>query len=182
MKTQFTFKQTAIRLALASTFALASLTGGNVFAASASSTATTTIIAPIAVTAGAVLSFGKFSSLAAGTIKVEPDGTAAVTGGVTRGTGATSTAAQFAVTGDASNTYSITHTGDATLVHGSDGTKTMALAKVSALTAATSTTNVSSGTLSAGAQTIFVGGTLTVGVSQLAGTYTGAVGVTVEYN
>lgn len=182
MNTQSTIKHSAIRLAVASAFALASVTGGNAFAATASSTATTTIIAPIAVSAGAVLSFGKFSSLAAGTIKVEPDGTAAVTGGVTRGTGATSTAAQFAVTGDASNTYSITHTGDTTLVHGTDASKTMALAKVSALTATTTTDNVSSGTLSAGAQTIFVGGTLTVGEAQLAGVYTGAVGVTVEYN
>jgi len=181
MNKKFNVKQGALKLALASAVALGGLgLGIHAYAATASSTATSIVMVPIAVTAGTVLDFGKFSAGASGgTIKVEPDSSVAVTGTVLRGTGAVSTAAQFAVTGDASNTYSIAHTGDATLT---DGTNTMALTKVSALTATTSTAQVTSGTLSGGAQTIFVGGTLTVGASQVAGTYTGAVGVTVLYN
>mgnify|MGYP000017531333 CR=1 FL=1 len=181
MNKKLNLKQGAVKLALGSAFAL----GGfgvclHAYAATASSTATSIVMVPIAVTAGTVLDFGKFSAGASGgTIKVEPDSTVAVTSTVLRGTGATSTAAQFTVTGDASNTYSIAYTGDATLAN---GINTMALTKVSALTAPTSTALVATGTLTLGTQTIFVGGTLTVGASQVAGTYTGAVGVTVLYN
>jgi hypothetical protein len=181
MKTQF-LKQSALRFAIASAFAVGSLAGVNAVAATASSTATSTVIAPIAVTAGAVLSFGRFSVLAVGgTVDVDTDNTLSKTGGVTLGTGATGTAAQFDVTGDANNTYSITHGGAAVLTSGAN---TMALTKVSALTAASGTSgNVATGTLSgAGAQTVFVGGSLAVAASQPAGTYTGSVSVTVEYN
>jgi len=41
---------------------------------------------------------------------------------------------------------------------------------------------VTTGTLTAGAQTIYVGGVLTVAANQPAGTYTGTVSATVEYN
>lgn len=179
------FKRSALKAALASAVVLGS-TGlvGNAYAASATSTATGTVITPIAITAPVVLSFGKFSSRASGTIKVDTNNAITVTGGVLSGTGATATAAKFDVTGDGSNTYSITHSGAAALMKdGLTSVNDMALAKVSALTAASGTTgNVTSGTLTSGAQSIYVGGTLTVAASQLAGTYTGAVTVAVEYN
>ncbi len=42
--------------------------------------------------------------------------------------------------------------------------------------------NVTSGVLTAGTQSIHVGGELVVGAAQAAGTYTGSVSATVEYN
>lgn len=177
------FKQRVLTLALAAVFVFGSVAiGVNAYAAAATSTATSTVIAPIAITAPVVLSFGKFSSRLAGTIKVDPNNTITVTGGVLSGTGATATAARFDVTGDDSNTYSITHSGATNLTDGATTATLMALTKVSALTAIASTTNVDSGTLTAGAQSIFVGGTLTVAANQKAGIYTGDVTVTVEYN
>ena len=176
------FNRGVVNAALASVVALASAgVVGNAYAAAASSTATSTVITPIAIAAPVPLSFGKFSSRLAGTIKVDPNNAITVTGGVLSGTGATVTAARFDVTGDTVNTYSITHSGATVLTSGTV-INDMALSKVSALTAIASTTNVTSGTLTAGAQSIFVGGTLTVAANQVAGTYTGAVTVTVEYN
>ena len=60
----------------------------------------------------------------------------------------------------------------------------MGLVTTSDLTGGNVTTgNVATGTLTAGGtQSIFVGGTLTVSATQVAGTYTGAVTLTVEYN
>jgi hypothetical protein len=60
----------------------------------------------------------------------------------------------------------------------------MALVTCSDLTMANTTSgNVASGTLSAaGTQSLFVGGTLRVVATQLAGRYSGNIAVTVEYN
>jgi spore coat protein U-like protein len=171
------------KLALASALVLGGAGFGvNAYAATATATSSATVIAPIAVAKAADLAFGKFSALTGGTIKVDTDSAISVTGAVVKGTGSTGTAAKFDVTGDASNTYSIAHSGTAVLTH-TDTTTTMALAKVSALTAASgTTTEVTAGALSGGAQSIYVGGTLTVASGQLAGVYSGTVIVTVEYN
>lgn len=175
------------RRALNAALALAFVLGGvgfgvNAYAAGATSTATSTVIVPIAITKVTDLAFGKFSALTGGTIKVDTDNAISVSGAVLKGTGSTGTAAKFDVTGDVSNAYSIAHSGTAVLTH-TDTTTTMALAKVSALTAASgTTTEVTAGTLTAGAQSIYVGGTLTVASGQLAGVYSGNVIVTVEYN
>jgi spore coat protein U-like protein len=140
------------------------------------------VIVPIAISKVSNLTFGKFSALTGGTIKVDTDGAISVTGAVKNGTGSTGTAARFDVTGDGSNTYSISHSGSTALTNGTPA-EDMALTKVSALTAASgTTTQVTSGTLSSGAQSIYVGGTLAVASGQPAGAYTGNVIVTVEYN
>ena len=187
MKTNF--KQRVLTLALAAVFAIGSVAiGVNAYAAAATSTATSTVIAPIGITAPVVLSFGKFAPGAGGSVTISNSGARTGTGVILSSTASTLTAARFDVTGEASTTYAITHSGVA-LLTGISGAaltlpSTMALAKTSDLTGANVTTgNVASGTLTAGGtQSIFVGGALTVGATQAAGVYTGAVTVTVEYN
>lgn len=180
------FNRRALNAALASTLALAGMgLVGNAYAAAATSTATSTVIAPIAITAPVVLSFGKFAPGAGGTVTISNSGARTGTGVILSSTASTQTAARFDVTGEGSSTYAITHSG-VTVLSGptvSTVVQTMALAKTSDLTGANVTSgNVATGTLSAGAQSIYVGGVLTVGASQAAGEYTGAVTVTVEYN
>lgn len=174
-------KMNKLAVALASVIALGGF-GANAYAAADTAAATATVITPIAITKVTDLAFGKFSALTGGSIKVDTDSAISVTDAVKNGTGSTGTAAQFDVTGDGSNTYSITHSGTAVLSNGTPA-EDMTLVKVSALTAASgTTTEVTSGTLTAGAQSIYVGGTLTVASGQPAGAYTGNATVTVEYN
>lgn len=154
---------------------------GSAVAAQATATSTSTVVTPIAITAPANLSFGSFAaSASSGTVTVTPGSARSVSGGVTAA-GGTVTAARFDVAGTASLTYSIAFSGATTL---SDGTNSMTFTRISDLSASAITSgDVSSGTLSAGgAQSIFVGGVLAVNASQPAGTYTGSITATVEYN
>lgn len=181
-----TFNRRALSTALASALVL----GGsglavNAYAAAATSTATSTVIAPIGITAPVVLSFGKFAPGAGGSVTISNSGARTGAGVILSSTASTQTAARFDVTGEGSSTYAITHSGVTVLSGPTVATvvQTMALAKTSDLTGANVTTgNVATGTLTTGAQSIYVGGTLTVSATQAAGDYTGAVTVTVEYN
>lgn len=188
MNTSTSLKQRTLKLALvafACAAAVISGPSGAVPTNSASATASGTVIAPITVATSANLSFGKFAPGAGGTVTISNSGARTYSGIIPSTIGSTLTAAQFTVTGDPDATYSISHSGSAMLTNTTGGGgETMALAKSSDLTGA----NVTSGTVIAGAlsaggaQTIFVGGTLTVGANQVAGVYTGTVDVTVEYN
>jgi hypothetical protein len=154
---------------------------GSAIAAQATATSTSTVVTPISITAPVNLSFGSIAvGGTGGSVTLTPGGTRTADGGVTLA-GGTVSAARFDVSGMGSLTYSIAFTGAATL---SDGTNNMAFTRISDLTASakTSGADVVSGTLSSGAQSIFVGGVLTVGANQPAGTYTGSVITTVEYN
>lgn len=183
------FKQTVLNLTLVFAFVLgiAGL-GVNAYAAEATSTATSTVITPIGITAPEVLSFGKFAPGDGGSVTISNSGARTKVGVILSSTLSTQTAAKFDVTGEASTTYAISHSGVAVLtgISGAALTipSTMALAKTSDLIAANVTEgNATTGTLAAdGKQSIYVGGTLTVGATQPAGEYTGAVTVTVEYN
>jgi hypothetical protein len=153
----------------------------NNFAAEAIASASGTVIQPIAITKAADLSFGKFAPGAGGTVTVSTSGARTASGVVLSSIGSSPTAARFDVTGDADATYSISIDAPANVSDGAAGT--MALATFSDLTGAGATSgNVASGTLTGGAQSIYLGGTLTVGATQTAGAYTGDVTVTVEYN
>ena len=147
--------------------------------ANTSASSTGTVVTPIAITKAADLVFGKFAASTGGTVTVSTSGARTVSGAVI-GMSGTPAAAQFDVTGEADATYSINLTAPATQDSGSD---TMAFAVVSDLTGANATAgNVTSGTLTGGAQSIYVGGVLTVASAQPAGTYSGSVVATVEYN
>ncbi|MDO8699104.1 MAG: DUF4402 domain-containing protein [Rhodoferax sp.] len=178
------FKHSALKAALASALVLGGAGFGvNAYAAVATSTATSTVIAPIGITAPVVLSFGKFAPGAGGSVTISNSGARTSSGVILSSTSSVQTAARFDVTGEGSSTYAITHSGVTVLSDTATTPNTMALAKTSDLTGANVTTgNVATGTLTSGVQSIYVGGTLTVGATQVAGTYTGAVTVTVEYN
>jgi hypothetical protein len=168
------FKQHALKLGLAFAFTLGGAAFGvNSYAATATANATATVIAPIAITKNADLRFGKFAPGAtAGTVVMNTAGTRTVTGGVVLSALDAGGAASFAVTGDTTATYAITLPASVSIINGAN---TMTL---DAFTSNPSGT----GTLTAGAQTLLVGGTLNVGMNQVAAAYTGTFDVTVEYN
>lgn len=177
------FLARAVAVAVATVGIVGILASGASQAAQASGNSTGTVIVPIAITSTADLSFGNFAAgTGAGTITVSTSGARTVAGVVTIGTGGT--AARFDITGSAGATYSITHGGTAVLTNTGGAGETMTLTKFSDLTGADATSgNVATGTLSGlGTQSLFVGGTLDVGANQVAGTYTGTVIATVEYN
>lgn len=152
----------------------------------ATATATAVVLQPIAVAKGADLVFGNVVE-GNGDVTLATDGTRTKTGTTGLPTGVAGAAARFDVTGTGNNTFAIDYTGsDNTL---SDGTNTMAvdwITEVTATAVPTGKTDPSSdataGTLASGAAYIYVGGKLTVGAGQVAGTYTGTIKVTVAYN
>lgn len=146
--------------------------------ASATATASATIITPIAITKTVDMNFGTAAVQAGtgGTIVLTPAGTRTVTGGVTLpSVTGTVTAASFNVTGEGTSTYSITLPGGPLTI--TSGINTMT---VSTFTS----TPTPTGTLTAGAQTLLVGGTLNVAAAQAPGTYLSGTPftVTVNYN
>lgn len=143
------------------------------------------MIAPITVSKSADLSFGKFAPGVGGSVTISNSGVRSSSGIIPSTIGSTLTAARFTVSGDPAATYSISQTVSPALTNTTGvGAETMALATSSDLIGANVTSgNVSTGLLSGGGtQTIFVGGTLTVGANQVPGVYAGTVDVTVEYN
>ncbi len=153
--------------------ALALATAGvNAHAASASANGTATVIAAMTITKAADLRFGSFApTTSAGSVVVSTAG-ARTASNVSLSSLNTGGAASFNVTGDTTATYAITLPTTASM------TGPGAAMGLSAFTSNPSGT----GTLVAGAGTIAVGATLAVGASQVAGTYTGAFNVSVDYN
>lgn len=159
------------------TIALLGFTTGSFAQVSATATATATIVAPITIVKTVDMNFGNVAaSTVAGTVILAPAGTRTFTGGVRLPVvPGTVTAASFDVTGEGANTYAITLPSSAiSLADASSHTMS-----VDVFTSTPSTT----GTLTSGAQTITVGGTLHVGATQAPGVYTsGNFTVTVNYN
>lgn len=145
--------------------------------ASATASATATIVTPIAIGKTADMNFGNVAVINSGTVILAPAGTRTSTGGVTLpATNGTVTAASFNVTGEGAYTYSITLPASHTITH----TNTVNEMVVNNFTSAPSGT----GALTSGAQVLNVGATLNVGSGQLAGTYSSGspFSVTVNYN
>lgn len=166
---------------------------GGVWAAdtnTASASATAEVITPITVAKNADLVFGNLVA-GNGNVTVSTDGTRTKTGSTALvATGSSPTAAKFTVSGQGSQTFSISTSGTSTQLSTGGGTPstmafTLILDALSGLDAAAQdvTSGVdATGTLSNGKATIYAGGTVAVGASQAAGTYTGAISVTVDYN
>lgn len=184
MNTPFNLKQRGLTLALVSTFAIGATISGQSVAAADTATATATVITPIAIASTKNLEFGSFAPGAGGTVTVSTSGARTGSGVILSSVGAATTAAKFDVTGTGTSTYAISYTGTSATLLDSVSSETMALALISDLDASNTTTagTVDTGALTAGAQSIYVGGILTVGAGQAAGTYSGVVDVQVEYN
>ena len=158
--------------------ALAIAGSGSAMAADAVANSSSTVIAAIDIAKTTDLAFGSFAATAAaGTVTVTPGSARSVTG--VTAVGSTATAAQFDVTGQSGMGYSISVV--ATPL--TSGTDSMSFTPISDLTASANTSGtVAVGTLTGGAQSIFVGGVLSVAANQAAGTYNGTVTASVDYN
>jgi len=144
------------------------------YAASTSSNATATVVAPIAISNTQDLAFGSFSTSATGqTVTISAAGARSSVGAVVV-PASTATAASFNVTGSGTLTYAITLPANGTVTI-TNGTDTFA---VDNFTSAPSGT----GALTAGAQTLTVGATVTTAGTLSTGNYTGTFNVTVLYN
>lgn len=149
----------------------------NALAADAVSSAEATVVAPIAISNTAPLSFGKFSAGSGGTVVLSPAGVRSSPGGVVLLAGSPGNAATFNVTGDSNAGYAITlPAGSAVLTHESDSARTMSMG---AWISEPSGTGRIPGT---GPQAVTVGATLTVGEAQAPGRYSGSFNLSVEYN
>jgi len=136
-----------------------------------SATANARVVTPVTVTETTPLNFGSFAaSGTAGSITQA----GVVTGGVTAvAGGATRTAGVFSVSGEssASTAYTVSLPASVTLTSGANNMS-------AALSFAAGT---ASRTLTSGADTFSVNGTLSVAANQAAGVYTGTYSVTVAY-
>jgi len=142
--------------------------------ATASSSASATVITAIAISNTAALNFGEvIAGGSTGTVVVTTAGARSATGGAALGSASGVAAASFTVTGDANNTYAITLPASDSVASGAN-----------TMTVDTFVSNPSgTGDLGAGgSQTLLVGATLQVGISQATGSYTGSFDVTVAYN
>lgn len=171
------FTSTGFRLAA---LALAIAGSSSAIAATTTASATGTIISPINITKSADLVFGNLAaSASAGTVTLTPGSGLTGDANVTTLTGVTPAAARFDVTGQAGLGYSIAITATAL----TSGGNSMAFTPVSDLTASAKTSGlVTTGTLTGGAQSIFVGGVLSVGADQAPGEYAGIITAVVNYN
>ncbi len=163
-----------------SAFAALALGATSAQAAEGTGTATATILEQITVTSDRNLSFGAIApGTSAGDVVVNSAGTR-TSCGVTASTGVclgTTTSARFNIAGSASRSVAITVPSSTFTLTNTTGTgaETMNLTALSssAATATLSTTGTASFTM---------GGTLSVGASQVAGDYEGTFTVTVQYN
>jgi Domain of unknown function (DUF4402) len=172
------------QIAVASGIALTGLSSAFAQQSStATANATATVIQPIAISTTSGLVFGNLAvGATGGTVAIGVNDAVTIAGAshtITQpaGNNGSPLAAVFAVTGAANFTYAITLPANSTVTISSGG-NSMAVNDFVSNPAATG-----SGTLSgAGAQTLKVGATLTVGNNQAAGSYTGTFDVTVAYN
>lgn len=149
---------------------------GTAFAATASGTASAEIVSAIAISSTATLNFGQIApSGTAGTVSVSTAGVRSSAGGVTLGNQVTVAAATFAVTGAPNNLYTVVLPADGTITLTSGGSPAMAVDGFVSDPASPGTLN------GGGSDTLRVGATLSVGVNQPNGNYSGTFNVTVAY-
>ena len=163
------------RLSLVSTLMAAATFSSGSFAATATGTANATVLTPITITAGTALNFGTLAGNTAGTVTVTAAGARSTSGGVVVTSGAFS-AASFTVGGTSGATFGVTYPASFNVTSGAN---TMAVL-VGGGTAGAN--GAATGSLTSASISFPVGGVLSVGAAQPAGSYTGNYVMTVEYN
>ena len=155
---------------------LAAMLPSNAQAASTTATAAAVVAVAIGIAKTVDMDFGTVAEDGSGgTIVLATDGSRTTTGGASVLAASPGAAASFNVTGEGANTYSITLPGSVTLNSGGNSKTAGTFVSLPATT----------GTLTAGAQTLLVGCTLAVAnaATQTPDTYTSALfTVTVNYN
>ena len=135
---------------------------------SVDATASVEIAAPISITEDTQLSFGNIGpSASAGTVTITNAGARSVTGGVSELGGAFA-AAEFTVTGASGANFNASIPTSASLTGPGDAMSV-------------SLTNDAGTSISGGSVSFNVGGTLSVGANQAAGSYSGTYTITVNY-
>jgi hypothetical protein len=137
-------------------------------------TATATIVTPLTFTSSQNLQFGTIDAATGGTVTVSPAGVRSKTGALALISSGAGAEGHLDVTGTGTLTYAITLPANGTVTI-ANGANNMAVDSFLSNPAGT-------GALVAGAQTINVGGTLTVASGQAAGLYSGTYPVSVDYN
>lgn len=171
-------------VSIAAGAASGTLTGGSTSSLTASETSpvrsgsltasgiTLKIARPMSLTKVTDVSFGDIvAGSKAGTVVLSTSGTRTVTGGVSLGASTGASAGSFNLSGEPNAAYNVTVT-PATLDLNGPG---------AAMTVDTWTPSISSGTLPTGTQNIALGGTLHVGANQTAGSYSGIVTISTDY-
>jgi hypothetical protein len=171
--------QRPFKLALIASFAMvAAAVSAPSLATDSTAGSTAEVMVPITLTKNTDLKFGKFAGTTGGDVTISPLGTRSNTAGVVLAAGTVS-AASFAIKGSPDANISVSLAGSTTVLTGPSGA-TMNLALASDLTGALLT---GTATLNAtGDQALNVGGTLTVAANQAAGSYTGTIAASVNYN
>jgi len=147
---------------------------GGAMAADATGTASATVINPITVSEARALAFGSVTAsvTTAGTVALTAVDEAVKTDTTVSSTG-TQQSGKFTVLGGDSNSYTITVPATASLASTSSND--------AADMTVTLTQSKTSGSLVAGTDAFFVGGSLAVAANQNSGAYTGTYTVTVAY-
>jgi hypothetical protein len=147
--------------------------GVNSYAMTAGTSATADVVTPLFITQTSNMRFGEFTAGTGGSLTLNANtGARTTTGGVTTVGGGLSNLAQFTVTGDINGPsgYSVSLSGSSTSLD--SGGDSMAVAF---------TASETGGNLTSGTSSFAVGGVLTIGASQAAGSYSGTINATVEY-
>ena len=163
------------RLLLIFSFIILSFPTEGMAQASASFTASVTIIQPIGITNTANMNFAYLDAQSGGAVILSPDNTRMSQGGVELTDGNTVSAATFEVTGQAGYTYSITlPNSDHVLTNGTDNI----------IIRDFTSSLQDEGSLASGSQTLRVGASLDINPNQTPGNYTspGGFNISVNYN
>ncbi len=141
-----------------------------VMAAATTGSSTARVVQAMTITAANALAFGDILSGASGNVIL--DTANGVTGSLA--TTGTRTSGSFTLTGAASAVYTVTLDASTTIT---DGTDTMNVTGINHDSGLLGTRTLSAG----GADTLSIGGTLTVAGTEAVGSYSGTYNVTVDY-